>query len=132
MKWLLSFVFSIFSLVSLYSQEIFNMNDFQHSNDSTNIIVKKLAGDSLVSSFYISIMDTVNTHKHLFHSEHVYILSGEGIIYLNDKQYNIKEKDFLFIPKNTWHAVKVVIAPMRAISIQAPEFDGTDRVLKTP
>jgi len=37
----------------------------------------------------------------------------------------------IFIPQNTWHYVKVTSAePLKVLSIQAPNFDGKDRVLK--
>ena len=41
----------------------------------------------------------------------------------------IKAGDIIFIPANTFHEVKVTSEkPLKVISIQAPEFDGTDRV----
>jgi mannose-6-phosphate isomerase-like protein (cupin superfamily) len=43
----------------------------------------------------------------------------------------IKKGDFIFIPKNTFHAVKTTSEiPLKVISLQAPFFDGTDRILK--
>jgi mannose-6-phosphate isomerase-like protein (cupin superfamily) len=72
----------------------------------------------------------VKLHKHLTHSEHIYIVDGEADMTLGDRQLHIKKGDFVFIPKGTPHAVKVTsAAPLRIVSIQAPAFDGTDRVM---
>lgn len=123
-------VIVVFYSLSCTAQKVINLQDFGHHNTLKNIEVTKLAGDSLVTSFHISIMDTVATHKHLFHSEHVLILDGKGFLYMHDERVEISEGSFIFIPKETWHAVKVIEPPLRAISIQAPEFNGDDRVLR--
>lgn len=120
----------VFFSFSCAAQIVINLQDFSHQDAAKNIEVTKLAGDSLVTSFHISIMDTVATHKHLFHSEHVLILDGKGYLYMHDERVEISEGSFIFIPRETWHAVKVIEPPLRAISIQAPEFNGDDRVLR--
>lgn len=95
-----------------------------------NVFVKPLASDSLASSYVIFIKKEVKKHKHLFHTEHVYVLDGEGELLLGDKTLLIKKGDIVFIPKNTIHAFKVTsVTPVKIISIQAPYFDGKDRVL---
>ena len=94
-----------------------------------NIYSRPIASDSLVSSFVIFIKKEVKKHKHVSHSEHVYILDGEGEMLLGEKTFKVKKGDIIFIPKNTLHALKVTSAtPMKVLSIQAPLFDGKDRV----
>jgi len=94
-----------------------------------NVFVKPLTSDSLASSYVIFIKKEVKKHKHLFHTENVYVLDGEGELMLGDKTIQIKKGDIVFIPKNTIHAFKVTSAvPVKIISIQAPYFDGKDRV----
>lgn len=96
---------------------------------SDNIYNSPAFGDSLASSFVIVIKKEVKLHKHLKHSEHVVVLDGEGIMKLDQKEIVIKKGDLVFIPKNTPHAVKTTSKqPLKVISIQAPNFDGKDRV----
>jgi mannose-6-phosphate isomerase-like protein (cupin superfamily) len=94
-----------------------------------NIYSRRIASDSLVSSFIIFIKKEVKKHKHVVHSEHVYILDGEGEMLLGEKTFKVKKGDLIFIPKNTPHSLKVISAtPMKVLSVQAPMFDGKDRM----
>jgi len=94
-----------------------------------NVYSRPLASDSLSSSFVIFIKKEVKKHKHISHSEHVYILDGEGEMLLGSTSFKVKKGDILFIPKNTIHALKVTSAsPMKVVSVQAPFFDGKDRI----
>jgi mannose-6-phosphate isomerase-like protein (cupin superfamily) len=96
---------------------------------SDNIYNKALAGDSLANGFCIVIKKEVKAHKHLYHSEHVVVLEGEGQMRLDSKNFAIKKGDVVFIPKNTVHAVKSTgTTPLKVVSIQSPRFDGSDRV----
>jgi mannose-6-phosphate isomerase-like protein (cupin superfamily) len=93
-----------------------------------NIYLRKVASDSLVSSFVIFIKKEVKKHKHVLHSEHVYILDGEGEMLLGDRSFKVKKGDIIFIPKNTVHSLTVTSAtPVKVLSVQAPVFDGKDR-----
>lgn len=86
--------------------------------------------DTLSSSFHIIIPKEVALHKHLHHTEQVIVLEGTAIMTVADKIFNIKKGDVILIPKNTPHSLKVTSKiPLRCVSIQAPFFDGTDRVL---
>ena len=94
-----------------------------------NVYVKPITSDSLSSSYVIFIKKEVKKHKHVFHTEHVYVLEGEGELLLGDKLINVKKGDMIFIPKNTAHTLKVTsTTPVKIISIQSPYFDGKDRV----
>lgn len=94
-----------------------------------NLYVRSLNNDSLVSSFVVIIKKEVKLHKHQTHAEHVYVLEGEGDMRLGDKNIHVKKGDLVFIPKNTAHSLKVTSAiPVKVISVQAPNFDGKDRV----
>lgn len=91
---------------------------------------KNLFNDSLSSSFCIIIKNEVKAHKHIRHSEHVIVQSGEAVMRLGEKEFNIKEGDVIFIPKGTVHAVIVKgKKPLKVLSIQTPYFDGNDRVM---
>ncbi len=94
-----------------------------------NIYSRTIASDSLVSSFVIFIKKEVKKHKHITHSEHVYVLEGEGEMLVDEKIFKVKKGDIVFIPKNTIHSLKVIsVAPVKVLSVQAPMFDGKDRV----
>ena len=94
------------------------------------LTVKKIAGDSLTSSFLIIIKQGVKKHFHKEHSETIYVLEGEGQMLLGEKTIQIKSGDFIFIPKNTPHKVAVTSnIPLKVLSVQAPHFDGKDRYL---
>lgn len=115
--------------MSVYSQIIISNDSLTPPKDYVNIHAQKIAGDSLVSTFIIFIKENVPMHKHQYHSENVFILEGEGIMTLGSITKEIKAGDLIFIPANTFHEVKVTSTiPLKVISIQAPEFDGTDRV----
>ena len=112
------------------AQSSFN-TDTLRLNSKEVLTNKKLFSDSLASSFCIIIRAEVKLHKHLQHTEHVIVQEGEAIMTLGDKQFTVKKNDVIFIPKNTFHAVKVTSSiPLKVISIQTPLFDGNDRVFK--
>jgi mannose-6-phosphate isomerase-like protein (cupin superfamily) len=97
-----------------------------------NVYSRALYSDtSIVSSFVIFIKKEVKAHKHITHAEHVIVLEGKAEMTLNDKMFPIKKGDVIFIPKNSYHSVKTTSKiPLKVLSIQAPYFDGKDRVIK--
>lgn len=130
MKSILIVSFLIFSPI-IFGQKHLECKNLQAIGDFENIFSQQIASDSLVSSFVIWIKKEVKEHKHEFHSEHVYILEGTAEMTLNEQRFTVKTGDFIFIPQNTWHYVKVTSAePLKVLSIQAPTFDGKDRILR--
>jgi mannose-6-phosphate isomerase-like protein (cupin superfamily) len=103
----------------------------QISIDTTLAVqVKRLAGDDKVSSFVIVVNDSVQAHFHQNHAEHVYVLEGSGSMRLGDQRFEVKAGDFVFIPQGVIHAVRPRKGQaLKVLSIQAPAFDGSDRVL---
>lgn len=127
---LLSGIIFILTNIHAGSQIIISSDSIQPPSDLTNVSVQKIAGDSLTSTFVIFIKDHVPMHKHVSHSENVFVLEGEGIFTLGSETHEIKAGDMIFIPVNTFHELKVSSpAPMKVISVQSPEFDGSDRIL---
>lgn len=95
-----------------------------------NVYVRKLYSDTLSSSFMIFIKNEVKLHKHISHTEHVYVLQGKGKMKLGENEFEIQKGNMIFIPKNTAHSVKCTgNDTLQVISIQSPYFDGTDRVM---
>lgn len=117
----------IISTCSLSAQD--NLISIQPNAEYDNIHVQKLYNDSLSTSYVIWIKDSVRLHKHQFHTESLYIIEGTAEMKLGEKQFTIKEGDFITIPKNTVHSAKVTSTlPLKVISVQAPEFLGKDRI----
>ena len=112
-----------------FSQSQKSLPDINPVGEYDNISNQKLFSDSLASSFVIWIKKEVKPHKHLSHSEHVLILEGEGVMTIGNETFKVSQGDLLFIPKNTVHSLKTNSdKPVKVLSIQAPEFDGNDRV----
>jgi mannose-6-phosphate isomerase-like protein (cupin superfamily) len=129
-KYLILLLLFVFFADNLKAQNLQHTDTIQPHAEFENIYVRNLYSDSLVSSFVIFIKKEVKAHKHLEHSEHVYVLEGEGDLLLGDEQRKISKGDIIFIPKNTVHSLKVTSEnPVKIISIQAPYFDGSDRIL---
>lgn len=126
--YLLLFLFNVPVLLS-FAQNT-NINSLTANDNFDNIFSVKIAGDSLCTSFIIWIKKEVKLHKHSEHSEHVYVLEGEGNMKLGNKMLKIKTGDLIFIPKNTPHKVVTTSTiPLKVLSIQSPSFDGSDRIL---
>lgn len=116
------------SYLNGYSQH-FKTDTIGAKTVSDNLYNKPLFGDSLASSFVIVIKKEVKLHKHLQHSEHVVVLEGSGQMTLGSRSFAIKKGDVVFIPKNTLHGViSMGEQPLKVLSVQAPKFDGNDRV----
>ena len=120
----------LFIPICLFSQKIhLNISSIHPPKTYDNIYVKQLSTDKHTSNFVIFVKQGVKAHVHKTHSETVYVLEGEGEMRLGDKQIKVKPGDFIFIPENTVHSVKVISkTPMKVLSNQAPEFLGKDRV----
>ncbi|MBF36985.1 MAG: hypothetical protein CL838_07410 [Crocinitomicaceae bacterium] len=130
---ILNLILLMFLLNHSNAQEFVSSTDrIEPTNeDYDNISITKLSTNSDATTFAIWIKKKVKIHKHINHTEHVYIKQGKGKFQLADSLYNVKTGDLIIIPKNTWHGVIVESRnPMKVISIQSPEFFGKDRVFK--
>lgn len=97
-----------------------------------NIKAKKLDSDPMASTFLIWVKNSVKEHYHAEHTEVVQVIEGEGTMTLGEESFSIKAGDYIFIPKGTHHSVQVTSdIPLKALSVQTPEFDGSDRVFVT-
>lgn len=131
MKTLLSLSLIVGFQYFMFCQE--NLFDLEPDTSYENILVKRINGDDLSTQFVIWVKDTVRTHRHEAHSESLFVLSGKGVFYMNDKPFKIEKGDFITINKNNWHAVKVTSEePLKVLSVQSPEFTGEDRKFKHP
>lgn len=121
-------VFAMFFGVALNAQVI--STDTINSPASDKNYVRSLHNDSLSSSFLIIIPKEVKSHYHAVHTEQVVVISGEADMMLGDQKIHIKAGDVIIIPKGTVHSVIVTSEdPLKIISVQAPYFDGADRIM---
>lgn len=118
----------IFSSIS-YAQHVTNIKEQKIDVDFENIFAKQLDSDSHSTSFMIWIKKGVKSHKHVEHSEVIYVVEGEGSMTVDGSVFHIEPGDYFRIPKNTFHSLDVTSkTPMKVISVQAPEFLGKDRI----
>ena len=132
---ILNIVLLIFLINNSTAQEFISSTDKIEPlyEEYDNISITKLSTNTDATTFAIWIKKKVKIHKHINHTEHVYIKQGKGKFQLADSLYNVKTGDLIIVPKNTWHGVVVESKnPMKVISIQSPEFFGKDRVFKKP
>jgi mannose-6-phosphate isomerase-like protein (cupin superfamily) len=131
MKTILFFLSAIFSLTLISQNNYSSLDTIKAPAVFENVYVRPLYKDSAeVSSYVIFIKTEVKMHKHLSHAEHVVVLAGNGEMTLGEKKFFVKKGDIIFIPKNTFHGVKTTSKfPLKVLSIQAPFFDGKDRVM---
>ena len=128
-KTLLKIIALIFIAQATISQNLTQLAKLKPQGEYDNVKVQKIYSDQHTSSFVIWIKKGVKAHKHLKHTEQVYILAGKGIMRLNDKTFTVKKGDWIPIPQGSVHAVKVTSRrPLQVFSVQTPEFLGKDRV----
>lgn len=103
--------------------------DITPPKDLDNIHVVKLASDAHATDFVIFVKKQVPLHKHIAHTETLYILEGTGTFQLGKERFEIQAGDYINVPESTPHAVVVTsTTPLKVLSVQAPEFFGKDRV----
>ncbi len=129
----LFFLCLLFS-TSAFAQRVDNLPALKQKQPYDNIATQTMNTDSAVTSTVIWIKKEVKPHYHAGHSEQVFILEGEGQMLLGTQTIFVKPGDLIYIPRGTVHAVRVTSKdkPMKVLSIQAPQFDGDDRVMVSP
>ena len=103
--------------------------DIKAPTDLDNIHVVKLNSDRNSTDFVIFIRKQVPLHKHVKHSETLYVLEGSGQMQLGDETIRVHPGDYIKVPEGVVHGVIVDSEnPLKVLSVQAPEFFGKDRV----
>jgi mannose-6-phosphate isomerase-like protein (cupin superfamily) len=109
---------------------ILNIMTLEPDKEFTNSSIKKIYSDSSVTAFVLWVRQEVPLHKHEHHTEQVYVLEGTAKMQIGEVWSEITPGTWLVIPENTPHKVTVTSAtPLKVLSIQTPEYDGSDRVL---
>ena len=117
--------------IFIVGQNTTELKDISPDKGFDNVYSKKITDDSLQSSFIIWVKKDVLEHYHKTHTENIYVLEGKAKMTINGQNLIIKKGDFLNIPMGTKHAVIKVLSrkPLKVLSIQSPQFDGTDRII---
>jgi len=123
----------MFFLISTaaFAQQVENIPALKQKQPYENIAMQSLASDSNGTYTVIWIKKEVKAHYHKNHTERIVVMEGTGQMLLGTQIVNVGPGDFVTIPKGMIHAVRVTSKdkPMKVLSIQFPQFDGTDRVM---
>lgn len=129
---LLSFTLSTFVFGQTFTEiGLTNLKEIQPAEEYENVYSKVLYENEEASYFLIWIKKGVKSHKHVEHAENLQIIEGSGIMTVGEHSFEVKKGDFFIAPKNTFHSLIVTSeTPMKVLSIQMPNFDGSDRVFE--
>lgn len=123
------FLLSILLFAGTVRGQHLSLKDQKPPPGFENIYTQKLASDSLGTSFLIWVKKEVKPHYHASHTEVLYVLEGKGIFTLDSNSFPFRAGDYLLIPRKQVHSLQVTSEkPMKILSVQAPEFDGSDRI----
>lgn len=96
--------------------------------DFGSIHVKNLLDEDSYNKFSIAEVNIVGEQKFGLDKESdtaYYVLSGEGKFFIEDKEFDVKQGDLLFIPKNTKYKDE---GNLKLLAISVPKFDRDKRV----
>ncbi len=97
--------------------------------ESSRAFASRFVGSlSNASVHHVEAHAGVKGHLHRVHDEIVVILEGSGTMTLGDSTYALAPGRTFLIPRGVVHAVESTGAPLRAMSIFVPPFDGKDRI----
>ena len=117
--------------ILIVGQNTSELKDILPDKGFDNVYSKKITDDSLQSTFIIWVKKDVLEHYHQTHTENIYVLEGKAEMTVNGLKQIVKKGDYLNIPMGSKHAVTKVLSrkPLKVLSIQSPQFDGTDRII---
>lgn len=115
--------------IGVIGQDVYRLKKEKPGEDFDNLYVKKISDSDEQTSFVIWVHNNVRLHKHVHHTENIYVISGKGEMILGDEKFVIQKGDFFTIPKGTPHGLNVLSsAPVKVLSMQSPKFKGADRI----
>ena len=88
-----------------------------------------IAHDSSSSVHLTQVQGGIESHRHVYHDENVWIIRGAGRLILNGVNHRVAAGQLVHIPRNTPHSFhNLGSKPAVVISVFSPGFDGKDRV----
>ncbi len=116
-------------MLPLSAQDVRPLKGIVPTEDYDNVKVIPVYSDADASTFVIYIKEGVGIHYHAEHTEQLVVLAGKGVMTLGGETIPIRKGDFIMIPRNVHHSVRVTSRkPLKVLSVQAPEFKGKDRI----
>ena len=113
----------------VFAQNVQSLKEIKAPAKYENIHVVKLSSDKHVTNFVIFVKNSVRAHKHLLHTETLFVLEGEARIKIGNETRTIKSGDFIVVAEGIIHSVEVTSKiPLKVLSVQTPEFLGKDRI----
>lgn len=80
-----------------------------------------------VKLVFLKKNERISTQKHATRDEHWYVLQGEFEIIWNEKVFNVKEHEEVFIPRHTIHGAKSLKGEGLLLAISYGHFDPDDK-----
>ena len=83
------------------------------------------------ATFCLDYDSQVLRHKHHKEDNFWYIVSGEGILFIGDKEFEVREGDSFIIPKGVVHSAKTDLNhQMRILQVECVVFSKLKPVVK--
>ena len=76
-------------IAKVAQSQIIYTPDYVHPKDLNENYIEKIYSDSLASSFLMVIVKDIELHKHVNHTEHIYVLEGTGDMHIGDENINV-------------------------------------------
>jgi mannose-6-phosphate isomerase-like protein (cupin superfamily) len=128
LRLLLSLLFAQAALDSV--AQVTDVNTLMPPDGLQNVHYQQIGSTPDATVFLVWVKQQVQAHYHADHTETVIVLEGEGVMTLGEEMQMLKPGVVVVIPSGTIHEVQVTSKePMKVLSVQAPEFDGSDRIL---
>lgn len=124
-------IVTIIALISIVSNVYSQTETISLNKDSIikPVEVEVLNHNKHHSCFSIAVSDTVKPHYHAKHIETLYVIKGNGILYIGSEKFYLKQGDYISIPQGAIHSYKNTHPEFtQVLSIQAPKFEGKDRI----
>jgi quercetin dioxygenase-like cupin family protein len=107
-------------------QQVLNQNPL---GPQANIKVVTLGKGETVSHHIVQIRDRETPHVHRSHDLTVFVVRGEGPMFIDKQERYLRAGDAVFIPRGTvHHFTNTSPRPAVALVVFSPPFDGKDTI----
>ena len=107
--------------------KIRNRKDISPVKDACELL-QELHHSENLSISYATIKSKARPHKHRKMEEVYYVVKGAGRIRIGTEVLEITSGDIIPIPKNVYHGVESVSAPLELVVVTHPRFDRNDLI----
>jgi len=96
--------------------------------EGANVTTAVVGVHESASVHHLLVKEGVAAHYHRTHDETVTVLAGTGVLALGAEEHEVGPGTVVLVPRGTVHALRVTGAPVEAVSVFSPAFDGEDRI----